>query len=207
MKRHLLFDKLLPPDADMQQHQQALLDHVKTNTEHTYWDDEKSYPLVSHTDSQYAIRMVKLPDPPRNMVEMPAIDRARVDGIRKAGLITDGVLEVDQFYAPVTVGKKHERKACMSVALATDAKTGFVHAPNVDSPGDHTGGAMSDVLLSAIEAARTIPVEVRVRDRDKKQQLDRLARELGFRLRASESLPALDAARDALIGAMQGPGI
>ncbi len=180
----------------------AMLDHLKTNPKAKYWEDKKAYPLAVQTDSQYVFKVVK-PKPARNVIEMPAIDAARVNVIQKAGLAREGVLEVDQFSAPATVGKKHERKACMSVALAADAVSGFVHEPNIDS-GKTNGQALSDVLLSAIEATGVIPAEVHVRDRDRKRQLDRLAKELGFRLRSSESLPALDSARDALFGMMQG---
>ncbi len=182
----------------------AMLDHLKTNTKAKYWDDKKNYPLVTQTDSLCSILTVKLPNHSRSIAVMPEIDEARVDAIRQATSVKQGVLEVDQFSAPATVGKKHQRKGCMGVALVADARTGFVHPPQIDSPGDNTGKSLSDVLLSVIEAGRVIPVEVHVRDRKKKHQLDRLAKELGFRLRASESLPALDLAKDALLGMMTG---
>ena len=55
MKRHLLFDKVLPPDADMLKHQQALVEHVKQTRDHPLVTCEAglAYPTSPRSDREH----------------------------------------------------------------------------------------------------------------------------------------------------------
>ena len=177
----------------------AVLDHLNTEAGSLLWDQAHHYPqAIPGGNGKYKIARTKLPQRSRAVLELPNIDEKRVAAILKSGWPVKGVLELDCFHSRATIGKKHERKACLGMAMAIDAKTAFAFPPQLTEPGQPIAELLPDVLMTAIETSHSIPLEVHVRDRDQKHQLDRLARELGFKLKATESLPAFDFAKEHL---------
>ncbi len=185
-----------------------LVGHLEPNYKAAWWPGEERYPQVfpGAREGDYEVKVVKPPPPAPALLELPNIDEKRVAAILKSGLPSKGVLELDHFHARSTIGKKHERKACMGLAIAIDAKTAYAFPPQIGSGATPVSRLLPEALLTAIETSRAIPLEVHVRNRDRKRSLDRLARELGFRLRATESLPAFDFCKEQLMAAMAGGG-
>jgi len=68
-----------------------------------------------------------------------------------------GVMELDHILAGIPIGKKSQRKACTSTALAVDAESGIVHAPELTDSRVAAGDALAKVSLKAIQSSRTLP--------------------------------------------------
>lgn len=171
-----------------------------------FWEPEGVYPLVARDESGYNLRPIAAPKPTRAMPVAAPLDQVRIRRIleRKPGV--RGACEVDQFYASVPVGGSHERKACMRVALAVDAASGFAYPPTAAMPEKPAGEMLADVCLSAVEAGGAVPREIRVRSSDYRILLEPLAEALGSRVKAAGSLPALDRAKAAMLGMMGDSG-
>jgi hypothetical protein len=105
---------------------------------------------------------------------------------------------MELFCAPGMVGKKHERKLCLRLALVVDAETGIVLPTAFAEPPARTGQVLSDSLLGAIAAAGCLPSAVQVRDPRHALLLRPTARALGFPVVLLDSLPELNQAKAAL---------
>jgi hypothetical protein len=180
---------------------------IRANPPLDYWDKENAYPLLSRksengTEEEYCIRMVEAPSFPLPMAKLPNVDEARLRRIREGRYPSQGVLEVDHFYGAGMIGKKNERKACFRMGLAIDAESGLAYPPEVSLPATSTGDVLARVVLQAIESACALPYDVRVRDGEFKVLLDPLALALGFCVRVTKSLPALDLAKKQLLEMM-----
>lgn len=113
-------------------------------------------------------------------------------------------MELDYIFSGAPVGKKDERKSCLSIALAVDADTGMVYAPEAIDSNAPCGDALSRVFLRAIQSSRALPIEVRVRSQKLKDSLDQLMTFLGVKLDVASQLPAADEARAHLLGFLRG---
>jgi len=173
-----------------------------------YWEEEEVYPLLSRPspEAPWEIRPAKAPVSTVAMPQLPRLDEERLQRIRARKLPARRVLEVDHFYGGGRVGKRHERKACIRIAVAIDAETAHVYPPVVSSPKEFTGDLLADALLRAIEAGHARPLEVHVRDRQFKILLDPLALALGFPVKVVKNMPALDFAKSQLLSMMGDPG-
>ena len=66
-----------------------------------------------------------------------------------------GKLELDYIFGSIPIGKENERKRCASIALAVDADTGMVYAPEVIDATVPCAAALSKVFLSDSIEPRT----------------------------------------------------
>jgi hypothetical protein len=71
--------------------------------------------------------------------------------------------ELDYILSGAAIGKKSECKARASIALAVDADSGIVFAPEVTDSSVPAGDTLARVFLKAIQANRSLSNEVRVR--------------------------------------------
>jgi hypothetical protein len=194
--------------------QRALIkicDHLQANPELHYWDKENVYPTLSRQGDEedeqgYRISLVEAPSSPVPMPNLPTLDEARIQRIRDCRYPSQGVLEVDHFYGAGMVGEANQRKACFRVGLAIDAKSGLAYPPEVSLPASSTGDVLTRVVLQAVESARVLPREIRVRDGEFKALLDPLAQALGVSVGIKKSLPALEFAKKQLLEMMGDPG-
>jgi len=114
------------------------------------------------------------------------------------------VMELDHILSGAAVGKKNERKACASIALAVDAESGMVLAPEATDSRVAAGDALARVFLKAVQASRALPQEVRVRSQKLKECLAPLLASFGVTVRVARRLPAADEARSHLLGLYHG---
>jgi len=163
----------------------VVAEYVAQEPDADLWDEEDVYPLVEftaeHSDRwEYVIKQRAAPCEIPTMPKLPDLDHPRIQSILDLRYPSAGILEVDHFYNAAMIGAKHERKACMRIALAIDA----------------TGNMLQQVVLEAIEAKGALPVEIHVLNREFKIVLDPLAEALGFQIKVRDSLPALSFAKN-----------
>jgi hypothetical protein len=78
------------------------------------------------------------------------------------------------------------------VALVSDAHSFLAFQPVLGKPEDRLGQLLVQALLGAMRDGRRVPTEVRVRLKEYKIVLSALSERLGFDVRVTKSLPALD---------------
>jgi len=176
----------------------------------SYWDGADVYPLFIPTadgQNDYEIEKVSAPEPPLAPAQVPEVDETLLAKVRERNYAVAGALEVDHFFGAGMVGNKDERKACLRMGLATDARSGFVFQPEVGSAQDSTGEILLRVVLNAILGGRFVPQEIRVRHQEFEVLLQGLACRLGSSVRVAKSLPALDHAKNHLLAMMGDSGV
>ncbi len=179
----------------------VVAEYVAQEPDADLWDEEDVYPLVEftaeHSDRwEYVIKQRAAPCEIPTMPKLPDLDHPRIQSILDLRYPSAGILEVDHFYNAAMIGAKHERKACMRIALAIDAKSAMAFPPQVGAPEESTGNMLQQVVLEAIEAKGALPVEIHVLNREFKIVLDPLAEALGFQIKVRDSLPALSFAKN-----------
>jgi hypothetical protein len=189
----------------------AFCDHLESHPGTDYWDEDDTYPLVTiisgkGPQSGCRVEMAKTLCPLISMAGPAAFDEGRAARVVRANLPVRGVLELDHFYGGTTVGRRHERKACMRVAIAIEAQSGYAFPPALGTPSDKTSDLLAHALFEAIESVRLLPIEVRVRDAGFAISLGPLVKALGIGLQIVPFLPALDFFKQHMLRAMGDPG-
>jgi hypothetical protein len=113
-------------------------------------------------------------------------------------------MELDCVLSGTPIGKKSERKACASIALAVDAESGVLLAPEMSADNAPPAELLARVFLKGIQSTRTLPKEVRVRSQRLKESIAPLLDSLGVTVQVAKRLPAADEARAHLLNFMQG---
>jgi hypothetical protein len=90
------------------------------------------------------------------------------------------------------------------IAIAVDAESGMVLAPEVADSSIAAGDTVAKVFLKAIQDSRTLPKEVRVRSQKLKDCLTPLLESFGVAVRVTSKLPASDEARSHLLDFFRG---
>lgn len=172
-----------------------------------FWSRSDSYPFVSPPEPGEAqMRIEQLKAVPS---DEPAVSAVRLSEEVVALLRTlkgpaRRAIELDHFLSAAAIGKKNERKACATIALAVDAATGTVYPPAVADAWGAPGDMLVQALVAAAQANRALPKEIRVRSRNLKMSLAALTDSLGIAIRVLPELPALDQARTDLLGVFEG---
>ncbi|HXY08415.1 MAG TPA: hypothetical protein VEI52_11280 [Terriglobales bacterium] len=171
------------------------------------WREAETYPMVTwveDTEPPFQINLVKSTVPPEPTIPPLYLDEESLHRLLDKDYPVRGKMELDYIFGGVPIGKKNERKRCASVALAVDADTGMVYAPEVIDVSVPCGDALSRVFLKAIRSSRALPTEVRVRSPKLKESLDQIMRSFGVKLHVARRLPAADQARAHLLGFLSG---
>lgn len=197
--------------ADCQRAVITVYDLVSANQDFHYWNKENVYPLVSWNQGEgkqvgHQIKMVEPPAPAPLKPELPTLDEARIERVRKGKSPLEGVIEVDHFYGAGMIGEKDQRKACFRMGLAIDAESGVAYPPELGLPTTSTGEILTEVVLKATESAHGLPRHIHVRRSEFKILLWPLAQALGFSVTVKKSLPALEFAKGHLLTMMGGGG-
>ncbi len=182
--------------------------HALEHEDIDYWKNEDVFPFLvpkagDETPKLLEIRLVNAPEPPLAGSQPAQLDEALISGILHKNLPRGGALEADHFFTGAPIGEKNERKACMRIAMVSDADSGFAFQPELGKPEESTGELLVRALLGAMRDGRCVPREVRVRQKDFKILLSTLSKRLDIDVRLTKSLPALDALKDdflAMIG-------
>jgi hypothetical protein len=175
-----------------------------------YWNGVDTYPMVSQVDGkegepQYHVELVKVTLPSEPPLSPVQLGEEQLHRLRNRDYAIRGVMELDYFPSAAPIGQKNERKACMRVALAVDADSGFLFPPELAPPGVSVADALAMAIIKAIETSRTLPSEVRVPSRKLKDCLNPISEVCGFPVKVVRALPALAEAREGLMRMMEGP--
>jgi hypothetical protein len=176
-----------------------------------YWEKEDVFPFlvpdpVDMTRKHFEIRLVKAPEPPVSVPQAAELDENLITDILHENLPRKGALETDHFFTGAMIGEKNERKACMRMAMVSDAGSGFAFQPQLGKPEESTGQLLVRALLGAMRDGRCVPSEVRVRQKEFKVLLSTLSERLGFDVRVTKLLPALDHLKDHFLAMIGDPG-
>jgi hypothetical protein len=175
-----------------------------------FWDQPDTYPLVSRaegTEGRYDVRLVKATLPAEPPVTPVQLDEATLRALRNRDYAVGGAMELDGIYSGTPIGKKSERKASACFALAVDAESGMVLAPDISADNAPAAELLVKVFINAVQSTRTMPKEVKVRSQRLKESIAPLLESLGVTVQVSKRLPAADEARAHLLGFMQGESL
>jgi hypothetical protein len=176
-----------------------------------YWEKEDIFPFLvpkaeDKTREQFEIRLVKAPEPPVAAPRAEELDESLISGVLPENLPKGGALEADHFFTGAKIGEQNERKACLRIAMVSDGDSGFAFLPELGKPEDSTGQLLARALLGAMRDGRFVPREVRVRHKEFKILLSALSERIGFGVRVTKSLPALDHLKDHFLAMVGDPG-
>ena len=172
-----------------------------------FWDLTDTYPMVTRMEGaepRYQVDLVKAVLPAEPPVMPVRLEEETLRLLRSQDYTVRGVMELDHILTGTPIGKKGERSACAAFALAVDAESGMVLAPDVNNSSVAAGDALARVFLNAVQAGHTLPKEVRVRSQRLKDCLAPLMESFGVAVRVAGRLPAADEARSSLLGYLQG---
>jgi hypothetical protein len=180
---------------------------VTSQESEKFWELADTYPLVTRVEGvepRYHVEMFHSILPPTPPVTLARLADETLLAVRAQDYAVRGVMELDITYSGAAIGKKGERSACASIAIAVDAESGMVLAPEVTVASVAPGDTLASVFIKAIEATRTLPDEVRVRSQRLKDCLAPLLNSFGVTVRVASRLPASDEARSHLLGFLGG---
>jgi hypothetical protein len=172
-----------------------------------FWELADTYPMVTRmegSEPRYHVEMFHSILPPEPPVAPARLAEETLLAIRGQDYAVRGVMELDLTYSGASIGKRGERNACASIAIAVDAESGMVLAPEVTDSSVPAGDTLAKVFFKAIQPSRTMPKEVRVRKQKFKDSLAPLMESLGVTVRVASRLPASDEARSHLLDFFRG---
>jgi hypothetical protein len=172
----------------------------------SFWKSADTYPLVSKVGDEaegapprYKIDLVKSVRPVQAVLPPVNLSEERLATVRNKDYPIRGVTELDYLMSGAIVGKPHERKTFACIALAVDAASGMLYAPETTDLTVPAAEALANVFLKSMQSARCVPKEVRVRTGALKDSLNPLMGSLGVAVKASRKLPAADEARASML--------
>src|SRR6266550_6740939 len=189
----------------------AFCRHALVMEDVDYWEKEDVFPFLvpeaeDNTHEHFEIRLVKAPEPPVAAPQAVELDESLISGIPHENLSRGGALEADHFFTGAKIGEQNERKACLRIAMVSDGDSGFAFQPELGKPEDSTGQLLARALLGAMRVGRFVPSEVRVRQKEFKILLSALSERIGFDVRVTKTLPALDQLKDHFLAMVGDPG-
>jgi len=172
-----------------------------------FWELADTYPMVTRMEGaepRYQVDLVKAVLPAEPPVMPVRLEEETLRPLRSQDYTVRGVMELDHILTGTPIGKKGERNSCAAFALAVDAESGIILAPDVSDSSIAAGDALARVFLRVVQASRTLPNEVWVRTQKLKDCLAPLMESFGVAIRVAGRLPASDEARSSLLGFLQG---
>ncbi len=170
-----------------------------------FWDKADVYPIVtlsSHDEPR--IDLIKSLPPNESALASARLDEQKLRQLRERDYPLRGSIELDLLFTGQPIGKKNERKACASIALAVDGGSGLVYPPEITDSRVSPPDALASAFFGAVQVSRVLPSEVRVRTQEFKESLHPLLESLGVEVRATPKLRAADQARESLLQFLQG---
>jgi hypothetical protein len=168
-----------------------------------FWERADIYPMVTRIEGpepRYHVEMIQSILPPEPPVAPVRLDEETLLAVRGKDYAVRGVMELDLTYSAAAIRKKGERNSCAAIAIAVDAGSGMVLAPEVADASIPAGDTLAKVFLKAIQTSRALSREVRVRSQRLKDSLTAIMESLGVAVRVARKLSAADEARSHLVG-------
>jgi hypothetical protein len=162
-----------------------------------FWEGEGVYPLVTRADGaepRYNVDLVKSVLPPELPTEPVKLPEELMGPLRGRDYALRGVMELGYTFSGAVIGKANERPSCAAIALAVDADSGIVYAPEVTDSTVAPEVALARVFLAAVQGTGVLPREVRVRSQQHKASFASLMESFGVKIRVMNRLPAAEQA-------------
>jgi hypothetical protein len=99
-----------------------------------FWERAGIYPMATRVEGpepRYHIEMFQAILPPEPPVAPARLAEETLSTVRGQDYAVRGVMELDLTYSGAAIGKKGERNSCAAIAMAVDAESGMVLAPEV----------------------------------------------------------------------------
>ena len=171
-----------------------------------FWDKVDTYPIVTRvegTEPRDQIDVLEFRLPPAPSIPPASLDQKSLEALRGHDHAVRGTMELDHIFSGAPIGKKNERKACASIALAVDADSGVVYAPEISDASVARADILASVFFKAVQSSRTLPQHVRVRSQELKDGLVPLMQSFGIKVQVAKQLPASDLARAHLLNFLE----
>jgi hypothetical protein len=180
---------------------------MATQAEENFWNGEGVYPVVTRADGtepHYHVDLVKPVLPPELPAEPVRIPEELRGRLRDRDYALRGAMELEYIFNGAAVGKSNERPSCAAIALAVDADSGIVYAPEATDSTVAPEVALAKVFLAAVQGTGVLPREVRMRSQRHKASLAALMESCGVKIRVMNRLPAAEQACEHLLGFLGG---
>jgi hypothetical protein len=168
--------------------------------------EERWLVRVRRPDGVWEDRVEHVPEPPAPAIPV-IMDVALLDTLKRLDH-SRATYELDVFMYPTPVQEQpDERPTFPYLAMLADSTTGTLFAADllrVQGSIPAMWAAVPQAFGRALQRAGRLPAELHVRSDVLYQVLGRLASELRMRLRLVEDLPAVNAAREALVEDLTG---
>lgn len=175
--------------------------------EENFWNGEGVYPMVTREDGaepRYNVDLVKPVLPAEIPAEPVKLPDELMGRLRGRDYALRGAMELEHIFSGAAVGKPNERPSCAAIALAVDADSGIVYAPEATDSTVAPEIALARVFLAAVKETGVLPREVRVRSQKYKASLAALMESCGVKIRVMNRLPAAEQACEHLRGFLGG---
>jgi hypothetical protein len=162
-----------------------------------FWDRADTYPIVTRADvaePRYNIDLIRPVLPAQSPIAPVNLPEELLRPLRGKDYAVRGAMELEYVF----------NGACVAIALAVDAETGIVYAPEAIDTSVPPAEALARVFLKAVQSNRAFPSEVRLRSQKHTASLGPLMESFGVKLCVANRLPAAEEARAHLLGIMGG---
>ena len=170
------------------------------------YEDTKTLPLLVPGMLGYNVSRTDAPGEWIPSYEPPAgIDPERVAEIRK--LRKKGVYACELFRIPTMIGPDsgaEEAPSLPTLLLCVDTKSGFMVATRPVTDYNARPETLRDMFLDTLVNNKECPRALKVRDEEVRTLLEDFCMKAGILLSVDNELPALDAAREQILGALFG---
>lgn len=179
---------------------------VAADAEKKFWMEDGVYPLVTPVDGDepgYSVDMVEpvlSPEPSAEAVKLP---EELLSPLRGRGDALHGAMELEFVYSAASVGEANQRGRSIAIALAVDAESGIVYAPEVTESTTPPAVALAKVFVAAVQSTGRLPREIHVRNKGYKASLAPLMDSLGVKVRFKDRLPEAEQACSHLLEFMK----
>jgi hypothetical protein len=113
------------------------------------------------------------------------------------------ILEIDLFYAPTPVAERGKRPYIPKMLMLADGRSGMIAGFQIIQPKEDRAENYLEIarnVFGSLEQLETRPQEIRVADEQLFYLLKNLTQQINVKLRQTDDLRAIEAAREAMFG-------
>ena len=141
--------------------------------------------------------------PPAEKEFIIKIPQALVDELKAFPQAKDFILEIDLFYSPTPVGEKGKRPYIPKMLMLADGRSGMIAGFQIIQPEEDDLENYTEIgrhLFESLQKLNVRPQEIRVASESLFDLLKGLNQQLNIKLRQTDDLRAIEAAKEGLFG-------
>ena len=136
----------------------------------------------------------RLPTLERRVTGIPVVDQLRLHRLKKKASFSQVILEVDSFFAPFVI-QEGEKPFFPHISLWVDHRSGLVLKHHL-SKREEFKAEFQNEILNLFEEVKSLPSEIRVRQKESFKLLEPITSTLGIKLKLVKKLLALEDAKE-----------